>query len=139
MNVTPSPTTRFVVETLDPPPPALPGDTLNVNLAGTTGGVLTATAIPSGYFGSYTFTNRASVDFFQIETLTSLPDAAVAVTDNAATATAGTAVSYTITASAPGNLAASGVQLTNAFPPSLTGVTWTCSASGTSGCGAASG
>jgi hypothetical protein len=69
--VTPSPQTSFQVEGNEPVPPELPGDLLDVDLAGTTGITLTAVATPSGLAGRYTFSNRQPVGFDEIE---SIPD-----------------------------------------------------------------
>ena len=52
-----------------PAPPAVPGDELKVNVAGTLGGNLTVSTNASGKFGSFTFTNRMKVAFQEIETI----------------------------------------------------------------------
>src|SRR5205823_4266680 len=50
-------------------PAVAPGDTLNVDLTGTTNPFLTATSGPTGLTGSYAFGNRMPVNFQQVETL----------------------------------------------------------------------
>jgi uncharacterized repeat protein (TIGR01451 family) len=66
-------------------------------------------------------------------------DLSITKTDGQATARAGNAVTYTITVSNAGPSAAFGATVTDNFPASLTGVTWTCVASSGSSCAAASG
>jgi FG-GAP repeat len=68
-NITPNATAIVTVHGGLPDPPANPGDSLNVILAGTTNPQLSATRTPMGYRGSGTFGNRASVSFDGIETL----------------------------------------------------------------------
>src|SRR5207245_11637575 len=46
-------------------PTAAPGDTLNVDTAGTTNPALTANSTATGFQGSYTFGNRQPVNFQQ--------------------------------------------------------------------------
>jgi uncharacterized repeat protein (TIGR01451 family) len=66
-------------------------------------------------------------------------DLSITKTDGQTTVTAGTSVTYTITASNAGPAAATGATVRDTFPSILTGVTWTCSASSGSSCGATSG
>jgi hypothetical protein len=68
-NATPGASTTMNINGGDPPPPASPGDTLNVNLAGTSSHVLTANSTPSGFQGAYTFGNRKPINYSQMETL----------------------------------------------------------------------
>ena len=68
-NVTPSSTTTVNIVGGNPPPPATPGDRLNVDATGATSPALTKTATPSGFQGSYTFGNRQPVNFNTIETI----------------------------------------------------------------------
>jgi uncharacterized repeat protein (TIGR01451 family) len=56
-----------------------------------------------------------------------------------ATVTANGAVRYTLVATNNGPASANGATVTDTFPASLTGVTWTCTASPGATCGAASG
>jgi hypothetical protein len=53
----------------NPAPPLSPGDTLNVNTAGTTTPTVNATLGAEGYQGSITFGNRQPILFQQMETL----------------------------------------------------------------------
>ena len=66
-------------------------------------------------------------------------DLSVTVTDGSTTATPGTTVTYTIVATNGGADVINGATLTDAFPGSLSNVTWTCTASTGSTCSAASG
>ena len=67
-------------------------------------------------------------------------DLAVTKTDGSATATAGSAVSYTVTVSNSGPSNVTGATFTDTVPAALTGVTWACAiTSGSGACGAASG
>ncbi len=69
-NVTPSPSFPMHLDGGPPGPPAIPGDTLNMNLAGTTSPALATTfSSSSGYAGSWTFANRNPVAFSDFETL----------------------------------------------------------------------
>lgn len=71
-NITPSSTLPIGVFGGNPVPPASPGDSLSVNLAGTTGASQTNSSGPTGLSGSFTFTNRQPVTFQEIETLSPL-------------------------------------------------------------------
>jgi hypothetical protein len=68
-HVTPAGGTSFTLNGGAPPPRALPGDTLDVNLAATTGVSNTDTLTAAGHEGSYTFTKRQAVNYTTIETL----------------------------------------------------------------------
>jgi hypothetical protein len=72
-NVTPSATTTFVINGNGAPPPVLPGDTLDVNLQGTAGALLTGGQALSGFQGSWTFANRMPINFSRMETLQPSP------------------------------------------------------------------
>ena len=133
--VTPSPTTTINVDGYLPVPPASPGDVLDFDLAGVVAPVLTATFTANGYQGSLTSANRQPVNFQNIERLVDAPvDLAIAKSDGVTTAAAGTAVTYAIVVSNPAPIAVVGATVTDAFPPELTGVTWTCTASAGSSC-----
>ncbi|HYC94018.1 MAG TPA: DUF11 domain-containing protein [Thermoanaerobaculia bacterium] len=117
------------------------GDVLDFELAGVIAPVLTATLGPNGYSGSLTSANRQPVNFSDIERIIDAPvDIAVTKTDNATNVVAGTPVTYTIVVSNSAPIAVAGVNVADAFPPALTGVTWTCAPSAGSSCaGAGSG
>jgi uncharacterized repeat protein (TIGR01451 family) len=66
-------------------------------------------------------------------------DLSITKTDGQATAMPGNPVTYTIVASNGGPNPVFGATVTDNFPAAITAVTWTCSASGGSSCGAASG
>lgn len=90
--ITPSATTVHV-DGNDPPPPALPGDTLAI-VPGATSPSVSATLTANGYQGTFTFGNAAPVTFARIESgafysfVVSAP----------ANATAGNAFAFTVTA-----------------------------------------
>ncbi len=122
-NVTPPPSasTTFHIHGGDPKPPASPGDTLNVNLSGTTNPQLhTTQPVPAdGYAGSWTFSNRQSIFFDQIETLG--PSANLSVSQTAsASPTEGGNVTFTITVTNNGPNTATNVILTDAVPAGTT-------------------
>jgi uncharacterized repeat protein (TIGR01451 family) len=66
-------------------------------------------------------------------------DLSITKTDGIGQYVPGQAVTYTIVARNAGTIAAPGSPVADTFPASLTGVTWTCSASAFSSCGAPSG
>lgn len=72
-NVTPSPNFPMNLNGGLPNPPTSPGDTLNMNLTGTTSPVLTSTLSSTGYAGSWSFANRRTVTFSHFETLVPPP------------------------------------------------------------------
>jgi uncharacterized repeat protein (TIGR01451 family) len=131
--VQPGATTAVVIDGNLPIPPA--GDLLNVITGGTTSPMLTVGSDANGYFGTYSFADRQSVSFSEIESLISvLTDLAVTKTDGSATATAGAAVTYTITVSNAGPIGVVGASVTDVFPITLTGVTWSCVGAGGAVC-----
>jgi hypothetical protein len=71
-SIVPSATTAMTIDGNDPIPPATPGDVLDIDTSGTTNPALTSTSTPSGLTGQWTFGNRASIDFGEIETLTAV-------------------------------------------------------------------
>jgi uncharacterized repeat protein (TIGR01451 family) len=113
--VTPSATTIYTLDGGDPPPPASPGDTLAMNLAGTTGASLTATSDATGTQGTWTFTNAQPVSFLHMETLTPAADLAVAVSAPTTAAEGGT-ITYAITVTNNGPGVVGGVTLSDVLP-----------------------
>jgi SdrD B-like domain/Right handed beta helix region/Putative Ig domain/Domain of unknown function (DUF4214) len=98
-NVTPSASTTFTVNGGLPNPPALPGDTLNVAVAGTTNPTLNATFnSATGYSGSWTFGNADPINFAEIETL--VPGPPAITSGNTATFIVGQANTFQVTTSA---------------------------------------
>ena len=79
-NVTPSSTTTFNIHGNDPTPAASPGDSLIVDVSGTTSPTVTKTSTPSGFQGAFTFGNRMPVNFTTIESLSCASAAPVAIT-----------------------------------------------------------
>ncbi len=117
-NVTPSPATTFTVNGGNPTPPALPGDTLNVNLAGLTTPQLAQSFNPaSGFAGAWSFGNANPVNFMGMETL--LPAVAqLAVTLDATPnpVFANGNLTYTVTVTNNGPGAAQNVTLSDSLP-----------------------
>jgi uncharacterized repeat protein (TIGR01451 family) len=124
-NVTPSNTIPFTINGGQPTPPANPGDTLNVNLAGTTSPNLSDNFDPaSGYSGQWTFGNRKAVSFTGIETL--LPDAELSVINSApSNVAAGTNLTYSITFINSGPSVAFNALLSDTLPANTTFVSFT--------------
>lgn len=61
-------------------------------------------------------------------------DLGITKSDGSATAVPGSSISYTIVVTNTGPDAVTGATVTDVFPPSLLGVTWTCSGSGGGSC-----
>jgi uncharacterized repeat protein (TIGR01451 family) len=98
--------------------------------AGATGTLTnTATvAVPAGTVDPVPANNTAT----DIDTLVPTADLAISKTDGAANEVPGTSVTYTIVASNPaGGSHVIGATVADTFPGSITGVTWTCAATGT--------
>ncbi len=66
-------------------------------------------------------------------------DLSITKTDGQTTVFAGAVTTYTITVTNAGPAAVTGAAVTDTFPAAITGVSWTCSASAGSSCGAPSG
>jgi uncharacterized repeat protein (TIGR01451 family)/CSLREA domain-containing protein len=71
--------------------------------------------------------------------LTNTADLSITKTDGQTSAVPGSQVTYTITVSNAGPSGVTGATVNDNFPASLTNVSWTCTASAGSSCGAASG
>jgi hypothetical protein len=71
VNLTPSGTTQFSVNAGSPAAPTLPGDSLNLTLAGAAGASL---AMSGPGAGQWTFTNRLPVSFTGVESLSPASD-----------------------------------------------------------------
>lgn len=96
-------------------------------------GSLTNTATIAAPAG-VTDPNPANNTATDTDTLTPTADLAVTKTDGQATAVPGTAVTYTVTVLNSGPSASGSATVSDAFPASLSGVTWTCAASPGSTC-----
>lgn len=105
--------------------------------------------IPSSVMVGYGASTGGSTNYHEIRNLivSSLPtqsvDLSVAKTVSSPTVTPGGAITYTLTATnlGPSGTTVTGATISDTVPSQITGVTWTCAASGASGsaCGAASG
>ncbi|MFL5339601.1 MAG: hypothetical protein ACJ8F7_05475 [Gemmataceae bacterium] len=86
--ITPSATSALIVHGGVPTPPALPGDRLVVNLLGAGGPAVSSSTNANGKQGTWTFTNRQSITFDGIETLTDVnsPNILVFAADSGAAA-----------------------------------------------------
>jgi uncharacterized repeat protein (TIGR01451 family)/fimbrial isopeptide formation D2 family protein len=114
--------------------------TLSVSGTASTVGSITNTAtIGTSVNSPQVDTNTANNSDSQ-STVISAVSADVTITKTGTAAAAqGGAVSYTLRAWNNGPDAVSGVTITDNVPAAITGVTWTCTASGTATCGTASG
>jgi uncharacterized repeat protein (TIGR01451 family) len=108
--------------------------TLNVSATGTLSNTASVTAT-----GGYTDPNLGNNSATDTDTIIPAADLSITKTDGRTTTGAGSPVTYTIAVSnaGPGNV--TGATVTDNFPASLTGVTWTCTASAGSSCAAPSG
>jgi uncharacterized repeat protein (TIGR01451 family) len=101
----------------------------------TLGTVLTATATCLTSDTCSSAPNGSTSEFSGIVPVKVQADLAISKSDGATTAIPGSAIVYTITVSNPASTAIDGVTVTDSFPATLTGITWTCLATGTgSGC-----
>jgi uncharacterized repeat protein (TIGR01451 family) len=122
--VTPKAATTFLVIGGVPTSPATPGDVLTVNTAGTMAPALAFTSTSSGHEGSYTFDNREPVNFQEIETITTRADLALTMTDRPEPVISGQDITYTLTVSNLGGVAARNVRLTDTVPANTTFVSF---------------
>ena len=79
-------------------------------------------------------TNSANNSATDTDSLTPTADLSISKTDGLTTINAGTALTYTIVASNAGPSAITGATVTDTMPATLSGVTWTCTASVGSSC-----
>jgi uncharacterized repeat protein (TIGR01451 family) len=91
---------------------------------------LTATATCLSTDGCSSAPNGSTSEFSGNVRVKVQADLAISKSDGATTAIPGSAVTYTITVSNPASVAVSGVTVTDSFPAALTGITWTCVATG---------
>jgi uncharacterized repeat protein (TIGR01451 family) len=126
-NVTPGATAALNIHGDFPAPPANPGDTLSVDLTGTTNPVVTAVSIPAtGLQGSWTFDNRQNVNFDTIETLLSTSDIGLSQTAPG-TGVEGSPVTFTITVVNNGPTDDPSLSVTDTLPAGSTFVSATAS------------
>jgi len=96
----------------------------------------------------YAASTGGSTNFHEIRNLlvtnagtTTAIDLGITNTASVTTATIGSPITYTLTAMnfGPNSIPATGVGIVDTIPSNITGVTWTCTGSGSATCGAASG
>ena len=99
--------------------------------ASATGNLVNAAAVatPSGVTDSNTGNNSAT----DTDTING-PDLSITKTNGVSSVVAGSVVTYSITASNTSGIAVASAVITDTAPTSLSGVTWTCSASGGASC-----
>ncbi len=116
-----------ISSTADLPPGGSVTYTVTVAIAETATGTITTVATATAPLGldDSDLTNNAASD---IDTLTPVADLSITKTDGAASATPGTAITYTIVVSNSGPSAVVGAPVSDALPPTFGSVTWTCSA-----------
>ncbi|MFT5144214.1 MAG: putative repeat protein (TIGR01451 family), partial [Thalassolituus oleivorans] len=116
-NITPS--ANYNVFVFGGTPTVAPGDALDIDLAGATGAVLTNL----GGTGNWSFTNRETIFFQEIETQIDDPtqtDLAISKWMSSSTAIAGDIVVFTVAVTNNGVATASGVEVTDVLPATLT-------------------
>ncbi len=96
----------------------------------------TATVSPPAGVTDPTPANNTASD---VDTLARVADLSITKTDSAATATPGTSVSYQIVAANDGPSDISGALVADTPPADLSGVTWSCTATGGASCANSSG
>jgi uncharacterized repeat protein (TIGR01451 family) len=101
-------------------------------------GMLTNTASVAAPAGG-TDPNTANNSATDTDTIVVSADLSIAKTDGVTTINAGTALSYSIVVTNNGPAAVSAAPVTDTFPATIGGVSWTCSATSGSICGAPSG
>jgi Domain of unknown function DUF11/Domain of unknown function (DUF4214) len=125
-DVTPGATAVLNIHGDLPAPPASPGDTLNVDTAGTTNPVVTAVSTPTGLQGSWTFGNRQNINFDTVETL--LPTSDIEVSQTApGSGVEGSPITYTITVMNNGPTDDPSLTVTDTLPAGSMFVTATAS------------
>ena len=103
--------------------------TVSASATGTLSNTATVTA-PVGVTDPNPGNNSAT----DTDTLTPQADLAITKTDGQASATPGTPITYTITASNSGPSDATGATVTDTLPATITGATWTCAGAGGGTC-----
>jgi uncharacterized repeat protein (TIGR01451 family) len=124
--------------TVDLPPSGTATFTVTATVSSTATGTLVNTATVAAPAG-VTDGNAANNSATDTDTLGPTADLSITKTDGQTTAIPGTGVTYTIVVTNPGPSAVTGATVADTMPASLTGVTWTCVASGTGSCTLASG
>ncbi|HYH68769.1 MAG TPA: Calx-beta domain-containing protein [Urbifossiella sp.] len=106
------------------------GDRLTVELAGAADPMLSVSATPDGLTGAFTFGDRRTVNFREIETLGNAVDLRVTKSDGQAAAIPGTGATYTVTVSNNGPLGLTGVSVRDVIPTILAGARYSSVTSG---------
>src|SRR6185369_739473 len=112
--------------------------TVQASLAMLATGTLSNTAtvtVPAG-FTDPTPGNNTATDTDTV--VAANADLSITKSDGNASVSAGGMTTYTIVASNPGPSSLTGVTVTDTFPPAITSVSWSCTATGGSSCGAGS-
>jgi hypothetical protein len=138
-NVTPSATTAFTVNGGGVASSATTDNTLALTLPGTTDPALSESMTANGLSGSATFSNRDSVNFSQITTITPSADIQATATGPTSVAPGGTVTITFVIKNLSTTTATNGIAVTDVLPSGAT-ATWTAAASsGSDVVGAASG
>lgn len=135
--VTPDATYTVTVAGNAPSAPQTTSDTLTVTLTGASNPVLSTTKTNSGLQGTASFSDKATVSFSGIESLTPSTDVKVTATTSA-TIGSGSTGTITVTVTNAGPAAVTGLSLVDNFPAGLS-ATWTAEASSGSFVAAVSG
>ena len=103
---------------------------------------------PAGLKLGYAASTGGSTNYHEIRNLVVEPagvatsiNLGISKTASVATITAGSPITYTVIVRnfGPNNITANGVGITDTVPATITGVTWSCAATGGAACGSASG
>ena len=119
-------------------PSGTAGDKLTLTLAGAASPNLTATSTASGFQGTASFADRATVSFSQMETISPRADIQVTSSVSALFVPVGGSTTITVVVTNAGPDAVNGVKLDDVFPAGISG-TWTATASAGSTVAAPSG
>ena len=112
--------------------------TTSGSVSGSASGALTNNTTVAAATGT-TDPNLANNIATDSDTILGNANLSITKTDGTTTAIAGSSVRYTITVGNAGPSSVVGAQVTDTFPATISGVTWTCTATAGSACGAPSG
>lgn len=123
-SVVPSTTVSIVVKGGLPNPPSV-GDALAISTGGTTNPTLSTTSTATGFSGSYNFGSSQPVSFQWLESLDPLPELSITKSDSPDPVVRGTNLTYSITITNNGAVAAGSVGLNDVIPSNTTFVSLT--------------